>query len=415
MTDMNNTPPSNGHGENDDENEAAPQFLHGNRLFSHDALREKIDAQFYAENEGISPLYTADEPTQREALRDVVDYVLATEAISLTRQERARLQDELFRDLLGGGPLTELVADQSVNEIEIRSPYELFVRRYGEDAKPSTASFRDTLHLERSLRRWLAPTGFDLTHEQFIETGITLGGRAVRLTVITSSKTLVQSASLRLHPTRARNLDDLIADQMMDEAAVSLMRAILTRGYGLMLAGEANSGKTTLLQALLSELQGAKTAVVERASELRLSDEMQRLVVTPEHTFPTQINAAVNSGRDMIVLDEMRFDESAAMWDALTADHHPRCLWIVRGSSEPIRLRTAFSMAVRRTRQGIEQLFINSALLDRLPFVAFLGRRENRYKVLRIGEWVSVPGDPSSLELHQLWPAENGTTSSRLT
>jgi type IV secretory pathway ATPase VirB11/archaellum biosynthesis ATPase len=413
MTDLNTPPPSNGHNEDDSNSASTPQFLQGNRYVSHDALREKIEAQFYAENEGSSALYTADKPTQQESLRDVVDYVLATEAISLTRAERARLQEDLFRDLIGVGPLTALIADPTLCEIEIRGAHELFERHYGEKAKLSAVRFRDALQLEHSLQRWLAPTSFVLFRDPFIETSTTLAGREVRLTIITSASG-IHSTSLRLHPITPRTLDDLVADQMLDAGAATLLRLILTKGFGLMLAGEASSGKTTLLQALASELPAAEMVSVERARELRLPNEAERLTATSEITFPAQISAAVTSGRRVIVLDEMRFDESAEMWDALTADRHPQCLWVVRGSGEPVRLRTAFSMAVRRARAGIEQLFINSALLDRMPFVAFGGRRENRYKLLRIGEWVSTPDDPSALVLKQLWPAEGAAISERL-
>lgn len=415
MTDLNNTPPSNGHSDDTGHDEAAPQFLQGNRLVSQDALIEKIEAQFYAETEGNITLFIAEEATQRDALRDVIDYVLATESISLTRIERVRVQEDLFRDLFGVGPLTALIGDDSLSEIEIRNPHEVFERHYGEDVKRSAVTFRDALHLERSLKRWLAPTGFDLLRDPFIETCTTLAGRTVRLTILTTPNNLVQSASLRLHPEHAPTLDTLIAAHMLDEEAATLLRSILSHEQGLMLAGDAGAGKTSLLQALAAELPPAELVAVERARELRLPDAVERLAATSEIAFPAQIEAATATRRQWMIMDEVRFDESAAMWTALTSDNRPRCLWVFRGSSEPLRLRTAFSMAVRRAQQGIEQMFINSALLDRLPFVAFVGRRENRYKLLKIGEWISAPDDSTTLQLSQLWPAERATASSRLT
>ena len=91
-------------------------------------------------------------------------------------------------------------------------------------------------------------------------------------------------------------LDTLIADQMLDEAAAAMLRSILKHDHGLMLAGEASSGKTSLLQALAAELPPAETVAVERTRELRLADEVQRLTATSEITFPAQIEATTACG-----------------------------------------------------------------------------------------------------------------------
>ncbi len=96
------------------------------------------------------------------------------------------------------------------------------------------------------------------------------------------------------------------------------------------------------------------------------------------------------------------------MWQALTADPAPHYLWVFRGATDSLRLRTAFSMAVRRAQQGIEQALIYRALLDRLPFAALLARRGRQIKLIGIGEWqpeTDSTGSVDAVTLQMLWPA----------
>jgi type IV secretory pathway ATPase VirB11/archaellum biosynthesis ATPase len=399
----------NGHGA-----DPSPAFLPGGQRVTQGGLREKIEAQFAAENEERFDLYAAAESAQRDALREVIEYVLATDSITVGRTERGRLLDELHRDLFQYGPLTDLIVDESVSEIAIRSATEVFVRRGADDPQSApAASFRDTLHLERLIARLLRPTGYDFRRESLIEAGGRLGSRPARLNILGLPLSPVLQVTMRLHPSAPLSLTDLVVAGMLDPAAAGQLRAILAGGFGLMIAGEVGAGKTTLLNALLAELPSASVSVVERAAELRPPPTARLFTAAPEAPFPAQLLTALDASDSWLVVDEVRFDESAEMWAAITADRQPRLLWAFRGSTDATRLRTAFSMAVRRARQGIGQEFIVSGLLDRLPFVAFLARRDKALRLLRIGEWVGVPDDPQAVQLNTVWSAESGSAPSQ--
>jgi hypothetical protein len=280
------------------------------------------------------------------------------------------------------------------------------------------AYFDDVGHLMRVIHRILLSAGAQLSEtDPFVEIGTVLAGRPARLTVAAPPVSPVLNVEVRLHPAQPATLDSLVAAGMLDESAANLLRAILAAGHGLMIAGDSGAGKTTLLGALLSQLSSGATStiVVERAAELQIPDQVKRLAVVwpapDQHPadFAQQILAALEKRPNWLVLDEVRFDETQAMWQALTIDpgngERPRCLWAFRGTTNPIRLRAAFSMSVRRAQPGIEQEFIHSALLDRLPFVALLDRRDEKLRVISIGEWQPDPQQqPDTLNLVTLWP-----------
>src|SRR5712691_2098556 len=98
------------HAEDDDQDkspvEHLPQFLSGNRQVSLAALREKIETQFIAETETRPDLLIeADEAARRNLIREVVDYVLAVESITLSRAERLSILGIIWQDLFELGPL----------------------------------------------------------------------------------------------------------------------------------------------------------------------------------------------------------------------------------------------------------------------------------------------------------------------
>jgi type IV secretory pathway ATPase VirB11/archaellum biosynthesis ATPase len=395
--------------DNSDNGTHQPSSAPRQRYLSTAGLREKIEGLFFAETEGRPDLWSSAAPDERrELLRDIFDYVLSTETISLTRHERTQILDEAYRDLFDFGPLRPLFDDPTVTEIAVRSPLDVYARHGFEELGRLDVAFDDSAHLERVLQGVVIPAGYDLSRDPFIETGIVIADRRVRLTSVAPPLMPSPQVALRLHPPQPYTLARLIATGFIEERFATILQRHITSRRGVMIAGEVATGKTTLLSALVQELPAADLVVVERAAELTLAAASTRLAATAERPFAQQITAALDRQPAWFVLDELRFDESAAMWAAITAEAKPTLLWAVRGSSDPLRLRTAFSMAVRRAQAGIAQEFINSGLLDRLPLVALLGHKKGKAQpqVLQLGKWErgSDSDDAAPLELRLLSP-----------
>jgi pilus assembly protein CpaF len=406
---------SSNNGDNPEQFRSTPQFL-GGRQVTLAALRERIEDEFIAETSARPDILldAKDEAARRDLIREVADYVLAIDGLNLTRAERSLVLDEVYRDLFSFGPLDIYLADETITELTIDGPERVFVRRgVAEKMTAVDAYFDDVGHLMRVIQRILLSAGAQLSEtDPFVEIGAVLAGRPARLTVAAPPVSPLLNVEVRLHSAQASTLESLVTAGRLDDSAAKLLRAILAAGYGLMIAGDSGAGKTTLLGALLSQLPSG--LVVERAAELRVPPQMERLSViwpTPDQSsadFAQQILVALEKRPDWLILDEVRFDETQAMWQALTIspDHgeRPRCLWAFRGTTNPTRLRAAFSMSVRRAQPGIEQEFIHSALLDRLPFVALLDRRDDKLRVVSIGEWQTDPQQADTLNLVPIWP-----------
>ncbi len=404
------SPPDNGN-QPDPTPERMPRFVAGGRV-SLAALREQIEDQFVAETASRSDILldTSDESARRDLIREVADYVLAVEGIRLARADRLALLDILYTDLFRFGPLAAYLSDATVTELTIDGPERVHVRHGAGDPVAVESYFEDGLHLARLVQCALSTAGAQLDEsEPFLEVGTLMAGRPARLTVAAPPASPVLHVEIRLHPAQAVSLADQVTAGVLDASASRLLQAILAARHGLIIAGDAGSGKTMLLESLLPCLPEGG-AVVERSAELRLpggTQPFRRLVALPPATFVGQITAALEQNPAWLVLDEVRFDEAQAMWQALADDHAPHDLWALRGATDPLRLRTAFGMSVRRAQPGIEQGLIHSALLERLPFVALLARRDRQVRLIGIGEWQREVDQADSIALRMLWPTSD--------
>ena len=95
------------------------------------------------------------------ALRDrvIVDIrdQLGAEA-GISRDDRERLVSEISNDILGHGPIERLLADDSVTEIMVNGPFDVWVERQGR-LYQTTVRFNDDSHLRRIINKMVAQVG----------------------------------------------------------------------------------------------------------------------------------------------------------------------------------------------------------------------------------------------------------------
>jgi len=367
----------------------------GRPSFSLEALRERVERQFHEETAGRADILAEldTEASQRTALREVAEYVFAVEAVSPTAADRQIILDRVHSNLFGFGPLEDLLRDETVTEISISGPAEVRFRRRGEPPRSAPHRFDDGAHLAVTLARLLAGSGAALTESApFLETGITLRGRRARLSAIGPPLSPALTATLRLHPPRPLAFADLEACGALPPAGIALLRAIAAAGHGLLIAGDAGTGKTTLAGALLPELAG-RIAAAERAGELPLPPEAARFCPAqpapdqPAADFAESVRAALGAAPDWLLIDEIGADEAPALWAALTAEPAPRCLWTLRAPAQPDRLRSALTMLLRRAQPAIGAAHLHRAISTRLPFVAALSRVGESVRLAFLAEW----------------------------
>jgi pilus assembly protein CpaF len=76
----------------------------------------------------------------------------------ISRDDRERLTAEIADDILGHGPLERLLADDSITEIMVNGPFDVWIERQGRLFE-TTVRFTDESHLRRIINKIVAQVG----------------------------------------------------------------------------------------------------------------------------------------------------------------------------------------------------------------------------------------------------------------
>jgi type IV secretory pathway ATPase VirB11/archaellum biosynthesis ATPase len=370
------------------------------RAYSLDSLRERVEERFAEETSGRPDILAElDSRAKRlQAVREVADYLLASEYITLPEEAKRQVINRAVDNLFYFGPLDPYLRDPLTSEVNLEGHQTLSVAQVGQPAQRMESPFYDSGEVERLLERLLAPTSARLTLDNpFIEVGSAVHDRPVRISAAGPPVNPMVSLQLRLHRPQPFHLEDFVP-AIIPTAAATHLQAAIQAGQGVLITGEVGTGKTALLAALLNHLASWEgLALVERAREIRLEGSPGRWA---DSDFGVALPSALAASPRLLALDEVRGDEGAALWQALTSPSPQQLLMVFRGTSQTKRLVSALSMVLRKQSQALESSAIYEALLQKLPLVLALGHDPglSAARLVLLGRWV-VQGDDLALEI----------------
>lgn len=385
-----------------------PEFLstHRGRQISINALIERIISQFIAEHgerESTEAQQAVTEVERIKLVKESAEYVIAVESITITNAEKADIIRRVYAEMFSYGMLSNLFNDPTITTITLEGSESVAIRHAHGELTNHTPLFDDETHFKRIIRRLLEDAGIQAGLDApIIETGLTTNGRRISLNIIQPPASILTTVDLRLHPQTAPTLDDLADSWAIPPDVVTLLKQIARSPHGVIIVGESESGKTSLLNALIPHANG-QIVTVERSGEMDLPDTITRLRVQWEawdSGFDTLIEQAIEQQPDLIVLDEVRADEAVSIAPLLTEPDIPRLMWTFRGATDNKRLAVSLGMLARRASLAHGEEIVK-ALYDRLPFVITVRRRKERLQVMSIAEWQFQDGQeyPDYIEL----------------
>ncbi|HEU4567349.1 MAG TPA: TadA family conjugal transfer-associated ATPase [Marmoricola sp.] len=256
------------------------------------------------------------------------------------------VHDALRRDVVGAGPLEPLLRLAGVTDVLVNGADQVWVDR-GDGLEQTAVSFPDDDAVRRLAQRLAAVGGRRLDDASpYVDLRLPDGTRfhAV-LAPISRPGTVL---SLRVPRRRAFTLDELVAAGSLGADGAALLGAVVRRRLAFLVSGGTGTGKTTLLNALLSTVPSHERLVlVEDASELRpdhphvVALEARPANIEGAGAVPLRdlVRQALRMRPDRLVVGEVRGGEIVDMLAAMNTGHEGGCGTIHANSAADVPSR----------------------------------------------------------------------------
>ncbi|MDA0300284.1 MAG: CpaF family protein [Actinobacteria bacterium] len=266
------------------------------------------------------------EQLRRLAEREV-DEALGKYVIS-DRQQLMNTRDAVLNELLGYGPLQELLNRAEVSEIMVNGHQQIFVERNGR-LERTGRTFDSEDHLRAVIDRMVRSSGRRVDQSSpMVDARLPDGSR---LNVVLPPLA-VDGPSVTIRKFTAQHLtsSDLVERGALSREAAEFLSEAVSQRRNIIVSGGTGTGKTTMLNVLSSHIARSERVVtVEDAVELQL--DMPNIIRLESRPANTEGAGAVtirdlvrNSLRmrpDRIVVGEVRGAEALDMLQAMNTGH----------------------------------------------------------------------------------------------
>jgi len=360
------------------------------------------DLKVRIQNKLLSELDTSVDPRSpevRATIEELFATILNEESIVLGRQERQQLYEAIVAEILGYGPLEPLLADDTITEIMVNGPKNVYIEREGNILR-TNVTFEDEDHVLRVLDRIVAPLGRRIDESSpTVDARLPDGSRVNA--VIRPIALCGPTITIRKFSRRPLTVEDLIRFGSMTPEIAEFLRASVIAKLNIIVSGGTGSGKTTLLNVLSGFIPNDERIVtIENAAELQLRQEH----VVPLESRPPNIEGrgevsirdlVVNSLRmrpDRIVVGECRAGEALDMLQAMNTGHEGSMTTLHSNSPrdtlarlEVMCLMAGMDLPVRAIREQVASAIDLIIHQDRM--------RDGSRKIVKITEVQGMEGD----------------------
>src|SRR4051794_16928515 len=200
------------------------------------------------------------------------DAVLAETGRTLPLRARMRILQEILDEVTGYGPIQPLLQDESISEIMVNGPKQIYVEREGRLSK-TDRSFRDNQHVMRIIERIVAPLGRRIDEASpMVDARLPDGSRVNVIIPPLSIRGPV--LTIRKFFREALTIDELVRFGSLSAEMALFIQAAVKGRLNVIVSGGTGSGKTTTLNVLSCFIPPEERIVtIEDAAELQLQQD----------------------------------------------------------------------------------------------------------------------------------------------
>jgi pilus assembly protein CpaF len=334
----------------------------------------------------------------------IVHDLLTEHRLQLNLVERQELVERLLDDMLGLGPLEPLLADETITDIMINGPRQVYVERRGK-LELTDVQFRDNAHVMAIATRIVTAIGRRIDESSPLCDARLADGSRVNI-IIPPLAIDGPSVSIRKFAKKKITLDTMVATRNVSAAMATVLRIASRCRLNILISGGTGSGKTTLLNALSQMIDHTERIVtIEDAAELQLQQpHVVRLETRPpnlegngEITMRDLVKNALRMRPDRIILGEVRGAEAIDMLQAMNTGHDGSL-----GTIHANRPREAMTRLENMVGMGGLQLpsrAVRTQIASALHLIVQISRmRDGVRRITAVTEVVGMEGDVVTMQ-----------------
>ncbi|HEY6957765.1 MAG TPA: CpaF family protein [Candidatus Limnocylindria bacterium] len=399
-------------------------------------MREALNDAWPAELTGVAKLHDAEEmalvtrlharfaailgrsleETTPDAIRALVgeriNALLTEEGVSINRTDRVRIQEAVLAEILGYGPIQDLLDDDTVSEVMVNGPDQVWIEREGQLYR-TDVKFNDADHVIRVIQRIVAPLG-----RRCDETSPMVDARlpdGSRVNAIIPPLSLTgPTLTVRKFRRVPFGPEELVSMGTLTREALDFLAACVLGRLNIIIAGGTGSGKTTLLNTLSSYISPRERIVtIEDAAELQLHQtHIVRLEYRPanaegrgEVTIRDLFRNALRMRPDRIVIGECRGAEALDMLQAMNTGHDGSLTTV--HSNGPRDSLSRIETMVLLSGADLPLRAIREQVAAAINLVVYIERmQDGTRKVTQISEIRALEGDVITMQDLFAWTSE---------
>lgn len=343
----------------------------------------------------------------------IVQKMVSLENIErLTLKDRMYLEQRVFNSLRKLDILQDLLEDDSVTEIMVNGPRNVFFEKDGCFYK-SFHEFSSEEKLQDVIQQIVGRHNRVVNMSSpIVDTRLEDGSR---VNVVLSPISIDGSAiSIRKFSKRALDMEALIKSGSLTQEVADFLRNLVLCRYNLFISGGTSSGKTTFLNALSGYIpEEERIITIEDSAELQLQgiNNIVRLETRGQNTEGVKaitarelIHTALRMRPDRIIVGECRGEEALDMLQAMNTGHDGSLSTGHANSTQDMlnRLETMVLMGMELPLQAVRQQIASG-----IDVVIHLERgSDKKRRVVEISEVLGVKN--GVIRLNKLYEYENG-------
>lgn len=349
-----------------------------------------------------------DDKDSPELVRSTVTGIIAEKMSQvdtpLSRSDRELIISELLDEVLGFGPIQELLDDPEVTEVMVNGPYQIYVERKGK-LVISHKTFIDDSHVMRIIDKIVSPIGRRIDESTpMVDARLPDGSRVNA--IIPPLSLVGPTITIRKFAVDPFTVDDLVGFGTLSKEIAEFLQACVEARLNCIVAGGTGSGKTTTLNVLSSFIPtDDRVITIEDAAELQMKqDHVLTLESRPPNiegkgqiTIRDLVKNCLRMRPDRIVVGECRSGETLDMLQAMNTGHdgslttaHANSPRDTLSRLETMVLMAGMDLPIRAIREQVSSAIDLIVQQNRL--------RDGTRKIVNITEVVGMEDDKITLQ-----------------